>query len=106
MACIVSSIRGSSLSGSAATHLHSSERIYFLTGFRDGPVIPGQGLPANAFPAYICRHREDWILYAGSNASLALNGRAVLLERRVLKEGDVLDVGESGSLRFLLNADM
>jgi hypothetical protein len=87
----------------SVTHLDRSQNIYFLTGTRDAPVISGQGLPANAFPTYICQHRDDWILYAGSNACLQLNGRVVLLERRLLKEGDVLEVGESGSLEFLMH---
>jgi len=91
---------GSESSEGIVIHLARSQNVYFLTGRGSEPVISGEGLAASAFPAYIFRHRSEWILYAGTDGSARLNGDIIILGRHLLKDGDVLAVGESGPLLF------
>ena len=79
-------------------HLDFSKMTHYLTGLMSRPVATEN--EQAAYPAFIVKHNEDYILYVSSRDDFFLNHKKTLLARHVLKDRDLIQIGARFQMKF------
>ena len=79
-------------------HLDFSKKTHYLTGLMSRPVVTEN--EQAAYPAFIVKHNEDFILYVSSRGDFFLNHKKILLARHVLKDRDLIQIGDRYKMKF------
>ena len=78
------------------------KNIIYLTGRTERPLCLRKKA-GQLYPAWIVRHRDEWILYSQLNTHLLVNNEEIKNGMVRLNDRDEVQVEKSGKLKILLN---